>query len=254
MFAVNLLAIGAAAIALARLSTRLGARPGWGSWPGSTRPWSRASRAAWPTPWPWPWPCGGWSSGGATSGGRWCCSPWPRSRARPRSSWPPRASSSATAGQRRWLLIPPGVFLAWMAVVSIWLPATPGKGKGNIIQDATGELTIPFRAWVHLGLGIDGHRARVGAARRLAGRRVEAAAPAARGRPVGAVRRRAARVLGRGRGRAPPQPGPGGRHGAARGRAGPRGRTAPLRRRCPARDVGPARGEDRAGPWRSMAA
>jgi hypothetical protein len=40
-----------------------------------------------------------------------------------------------------------------MAAVSIWLPATPGKGKGNIIQDATGELTIPFRAWLHLGLG-----------------------------------------------------------------------------------------------------
>ena len=38
--------------------------------------------------------------------------------------------------------------------MAAWLPLEPAhQGQKNILQDAAGELTVPFRAWFHLGLG-----------------------------------------------------------------------------------------------------
>ena len=153
MFAVNLLAIGAAAIALARLSTRLGGTAWLGLLAGLDPALVESLQ-------------GSLADALAVALALWGVVLWRRHigwavvlftlAALSRETTLVVAAACFVVGdrrQRRWLLIPPGVFLAWMAAVSIWLPATPGKGKGNIIQDATGELTIPFRAWLHLGLG-----------------------------------------------------------------------------------------------------
>ena len=152
MFAVNLLAIGAAAIALARLSTRLGGT----AWLGLLAALDPALIESLQ---------GSLADGLAIALALWGVVLWRRHigwavvlltlAALSRETTLVVAAACFVVGdrrQRRWLLIPPAVFLAWMAIVSVWLPPTAGAGRGNIILDATGELTIPFRAWLHLGL------------------------------------------------------------------------------------------------------
>ena len=153
MFAVNLLAIGAAAMALARLSTRLGGSAWLGLLAGLDPALVESLQ-------------GSLADGLAVALALWGVVLWRRHigwavllftlAAFSRETTLVAAAACFVVGdsrQRRWLLIPPAAFLGWMAAVSIWLPATPGSGRGNIIQDATGELTIPFRAWLHIGLG-----------------------------------------------------------------------------------------------------
>jgi hypothetical protein len=153
MFAVNLLAIGAMAVALARLSTRLGGTPWLGLLAGLDPALVESLQ-------------GSLADGLAVALALWGVVLWRKHigwavvlftlAALTRETTLVAAAACFVVGdrrQRRWLLIPPAAFLAWMATVSVWLPATPGQDRRNILQDATGELTVPFRAWVHLGLG-----------------------------------------------------------------------------------------------------
>jgi hypothetical protein len=156
MFAINLLAIGAAAVALGQLSRRLG-----GSlWVGLVVGINPAL---------WESLQGSLADGLAFALALWGLVLWRKHLAwavvlftlaaltRETSLVVPAACWLVARGRpRRWLLIPPAVFGAWAAVVAIWLPTPQGSGASNILSDASAQLTIPFGAWLHMGLSQPG--------------------------------------------------------------------------------------------------
>jgi len=152
MFAINLLAIGAAAMALSRLATRLGGS----AWLGLAAGISPALVESLQ---------GSLADALAFALALWAVVLWRRHlgwaivlltlAALTRETTLVVAAACFVVGDRRqrlWLLIPPGVYAIWVGVVAWWLPQTEGHGGGNILRDAAGELTVPFRAWIHLGL------------------------------------------------------------------------------------------------------
>ena len=56
----------------------------------------------------------------------------------------------APRGRRFAMLAPLAVFAAWMCIVSLWLPATPGS---NLVGDATAVFDWPFAGWADVGFG-----------------------------------------------------------------------------------------------------
>jgi hypothetical protein len=152
MFAVNLLAIGAAAMALARLASRLGGT----TWLGIVAGISPALLESLQ---------GSLGDALAFALALWAVVLWRRHlggavvlltlAALTRETTLVVAAACFVAGDRRqrlWLLVPPAVFVVWVGIVSWWLPQSDGHGGGNILRDTAGELTVPFRAWIHLGL------------------------------------------------------------------------------------------------------
>lgn len=151
MVAVNLLAVGAAAIAIARLGRRVGA-PVWVGLVAGLTPALLESVA------------GGLGDALAFALALWGVVLWRR-----RTAWAvvlftvaaltrettlvvPLACLVVGSGRRRWAMLAPfGVYLAWMAVVAAWLPARP-DGSGSIVADVTAQLTWPFKGWVDVGL------------------------------------------------------------------------------------------------------
>jgi hypothetical protein len=151
MFAVNLLAIGAAAIALSHLSRRLGGSP----WVGLVAGISPALFES--------------LQGSLADGLAFALAVWGLVLWRKHLAWalllftlaaltretslvvPAACWLVGSWRQRRWLLVPPAVFVGWAAIVAIWLPASSGTGNDSILGDAAGQLTVPFRAWAHLG-------------------------------------------------------------------------------------------------------
>ena len=151
MFGVNLLAIGAAAIALARLVERLGGN----AWLGLLAAISPALVESLQ---------GSLADGLAFALALWGIVVWRRSirwgvvlftlaaLTRETSLVVPAACFLvADARQRKWLVVPPAVYGVWMLVVDAWVPADPGQSK-SIWSDATAQLTIPFKGWVQVGL------------------------------------------------------------------------------------------------------
>lgn len=61
----------------------------------------------------------------------------------------------APRGRRLPLLAPIVAFAGWTAVVSLWLPPTPGANSSNLVQDALVQFDWPFRAWFEVGLTSD---------------------------------------------------------------------------------------------------
>lgn len=156
MFAINLLAIGAAAVALGRLSRRLGGT----LWVGLIVGINPAL---------WESLQGSLADGLAFAMALWGLVLWRKhlgwalvlftlaAFTRETSLVVPAACWIVATGQtRRLLFIPPAIFAGWAAIVAVWLPAPPGSGASNIVSDAAAQLTVPFRAWLHLGLGQPG--------------------------------------------------------------------------------------------------
>ncbi len=151
MFGVNLLAIGAAAIALGRLAKRLGGSP----WLGIIVALSPALVESLQ---------GSLADGLAFALALWGVVMWRRSIGwgvllftlaaftRETSLVVPAACFLvAYARQRRWLVIPPAAYVVWMLVVAAWVPADPGGASRTIWSDITAQLTWPFHGWAQVG-------------------------------------------------------------------------------------------------------
>ena len=48
---------------------------------------------------------------------------------------------------------PVAAFLGWVVLVTVWLPPTEGAASSNLVGDALTQFTAPFRAWIEVGLG-----------------------------------------------------------------------------------------------------
>ena len=151
MFAVNLLAIGAAAIALGRLATRLGGS----AWAGVLVGFCPALVESLQ---------GSLADGLAFALALWGVVMWRRSSlagavlftlaalARETSLVVPAACFIvADARQRRWLVIPPAVYVVWMFVVAALLPPDRGTASDTILSDISAQLSVPFRGWLQTG-------------------------------------------------------------------------------------------------------
>ena len=153
MFAVNLLAIGAAAVALGRLATRLGGS----AWVGVLIGFCPALVESLQ---------GSLADGLAFALALWGIVMWRRqivagvvlftlaALTRETSLVVPAACFVvADARQRRWLVIPPLVYVGWMFLVAALLPPDRGTGSDTILQDVTAQLSVPFRGWLQTGAG-----------------------------------------------------------------------------------------------------
>jgi hypothetical protein len=151
MFAVNLLAIGAAAIALSRLAMRLGGSP----WVGLVAGISPALIESLQ---------GSLGDGLAFALAIWAVVMWRRSivtavvlltlAALSRETTLVVAAACFVVGdgrQRRWLVIPPAVYLGWVVATSLFLPTPPHTGSESVFRDASDQLALPFRAFFQLG-------------------------------------------------------------------------------------------------------
>jgi hypothetical protein len=49
------------------------------------------------------------------------------------------------------MLVPLGLYGVWALLVSSWLPASEGT-TGSIVDEALGQLGVPFRGWLQVGL------------------------------------------------------------------------------------------------------
>ena len=151
MFAVNLLAIGAAAVALSRLAERLGGS----AWLGIIVALSPALVESLQ---------GSLADGMAFALALWGVVMWRRSIwwgvalftlaafTRETSLVVPAACFLVGDARQRWrLLIPPAAYGIWMLVVAAWVPADPGGASSTIWSDVTAQLTLPFRGWAQVG-------------------------------------------------------------------------------------------------------
>ena len=209
MLGVNLLAIGAAGVAVSRLAQQdrcaVVGRHQRGLEPGldHQRAGEPGRRAR-----PSPSPCGARCCGANISGGRWRCSRWPPSLARHRWSCPrPACWSAPRARERLAMLVPFGVPTArGRLAVGAWLHPTDA-GSASPFGDATRQLALPFDAFRQLGptpavyLGLR-------ALPRLVGRGVAPPPRPPRDRDLAGSRRPTARDGRDRRGRGHPEPGP----------------------------------------------
>jgi hypothetical protein len=155
MFAVNLAAVGAAAVGVGRLARRLGTTPWLGlvvavtpamveSVEGSLGDALAFALAIW----------------GVVT---WRRRPWlaaalflAAALARETTLVVPLACAIvAPRSLRLPMLAPIAAFGAWVAVVSLWLPPTPGATSANLVEDALVQFDWPFKAWVDVGLTSD---------------------------------------------------------------------------------------------------
>ena len=152
MFGLNLLAIGAAAIALARLAERLGGS-GWVGVLVGVSPALVESLQ------------GSLGDGLAFALALWAVVTWRRSivtavvlltlAALTRETTLVVAAACFVVGtrkQRLWLLVPPAIWAAWAVVITVWLPSSAGPGSTLLMGDGQSQFTWPFHAWLQLGL------------------------------------------------------------------------------------------------------
>jgi hypothetical protein len=153
MFGLNLLAIGAAAIALGRLADRLGGSPFFGVLVAITPALIESLQ-------------GSLGDALAFALALWAVVMWRRSivaavvlftlAALTRETTLIAAAACFVVGdarQRRWLLIPPAIWAAWAVIITVWLPSTAGPGSSLLMGDGANQFTWPFHAWLQLGLG-----------------------------------------------------------------------------------------------------
>jgi hypothetical protein len=152
MFAVNLLAIGAAAIALGRLVERVRG-PAWlGALAGLSPALIESLQG---------------SLGDALAFALvlWAVVTWRRSivtavvlftlAALTRETTLVVAAACFVVGtgrQRRWLVVPVALWVLWAVIITVWLPSSAGPGSSLLMGDGQSQLTWPFHAWFQLGL------------------------------------------------------------------------------------------------------
>jgi hypothetical protein len=152
MFGLNLLAIGAAAIALARLVERLGGSGWLGVLVGVSPALVESLQ-------------GSLGDGLAFALALWAVVTWRRSivtavvlltlAALTRETTLVVAAACFIVGTRRqrlWLLVPPAIWAAWAVVITVWLPSSAGPGSTLLMGDGQSQFTWPFHAWLQLGL------------------------------------------------------------------------------------------------------
>jgi hypothetical protein len=153
MFAINLLAIGAGAVALARLARQVGAPPLVGLIVGASPAMLESLQG---------------SLGDALAFGLalWGVTLWRRKLGwavllftlagltRETSLVVPLACLIVGEGRQRLrLLVPFAVMVLWSLVELVWLPTSPSAAGTTLTGDITKALGVPFKGWLDLGLG-----------------------------------------------------------------------------------------------------
>jgi hypothetical protein len=150
--AINLVAIGAAAVAVAQLARRLRVSPWLGLTVGVTPALLESAR-------------GSLSDAPAFALALWGVVVWRRkpwlaaglflfaALARETTLVVPIACALVGPKSVRGpMLVPLLGWLAWAATVVVWLPADPTARSTNPVSDALVQLDLPFRGWVEIGL------------------------------------------------------------------------------------------------------
>jgi hypothetical protein len=150
ILAVNLAAVGAAAVAVGHLARRLGTT----AWAGLVVPLTPAMVESVE---------GSLADAPAFSLALWGAVVWRRrpwlaaslfalaALSRETTLVVPLACALVARRERRAsMLAPIGVFAVWMFIVTLWLPATPGS---NLVDDATAVFDWPFVGWANVGFG-----------------------------------------------------------------------------------------------------
>ena len=153
IFAVNLAAVGAAAVAVGHLARRVGTTPWLGLVVAVTPAMIESVE-------------GSLADAAAFSLALWGIVVWRRrpwlavalftlaALGRETTLVAPLACALvAPRGHRVPMLAPLAAFAAWVVTVSLWLPATPSGGSSNLVDDAFVAFDWPFVAWTKVGLG-----------------------------------------------------------------------------------------------------
>jgi hypothetical protein len=155
MLAVNLLAVGAAALALSRLALRLGLAPWLGALAGITPALLVSANAV-------------LADALGIALAVWGVVLWRRHiwwavllftfavLAREQLLVAPAVCGLAALLERprRWvwpLLVTPAVYAGWSLVVGMWLPQRARAGESGPLGDALRQFVFPFRAWIDVG-------------------------------------------------------------------------------------------------------
>ncbi len=151
MLAVNLAAVGAAAVGVGRLARRLGTTPWIGMVVAITPAMVESVQ-------------GSLGDALAFALGIWGVVVWRRKpwlaaglfllAALSRETTlviPIACAIVAPKGKRAPMLAAIAAFLGWVVLVNLWLPPTPGATSSNLVGDALTQFTWPFRAWFEVG-------------------------------------------------------------------------------------------------------